>query len=207
MATGALHAPDGSRLEQPLTRASAEACKLWDTGHRYTLNPSILVSDGRSGAGEGGAAFVVPVSDRTPDDVVFYFVRRRQGKWERRPMVRTNDIWAGSHVTRRADGAIAAYLTVGTTDGARLRYGGGEVELWVSHDEGESWQREERLVPEPGLLYNNPKQVECADGSEVARALTLFGWEGPSGLEQTQRPYAPLGSSGRAYLWIDGEWR
>ena len=207
MATGELYAPDGSRLQQPLTRASAEVCKLWDTEHRYALNPSILVGDGRIGAGEGGAAFVVPVSDRTPDDVVYYFVRRRQGKWERHPMVRTNDIWAGSHVTRRADGAIVAYVTVGTVDGAPLRYGGGAVECWRSHDEGESWQREERLVPEPGLLYNNPKPVQRADGSEVERALTLFGWDGPLGLEQAQRPFGSLGSSGRAYLWIDGEWR
>ena len=207
VATGELYAPDGSRLQQPLTRASAEVCKLWDTEHRYALNPSILAGDGRTGAGEGGAAFVVPVSDRTPDDVVYYFVRRWHGNWERHPMVRTNDIWAGSHVTRRADGAIVAYVTVGTVDGAPLRYGGGEVECWASHDEGESWQREERLVPEPGLFYNNPKPVQRADGSEVARALTLFGWDGPLGLEQAQRPYGSLGSSGRAYLWIDGEWR
>ena len=27
------------------------------------------------------------------------------------------------------------------------------------------------------------------------------------GLEQAQRPFRALGSSGRAYLWIDGEWR
>ena len=207
VATGELYGPDGSRLLQPLTRAGAEACKLWHTDHRYSLNPSILPADEPVGAGEGGAAFVVPVSDTTPHDVVFYFVRRHRGVWERHPIVRTNDIWSGSHVTRDADRSIIAYLTVGTVDGADLRYGGGEVEAWRSRDEGVTWQREARLVPEEGLLYNNPKPVERPDGSEAARCLTLFGWQGPGGLEQQQRPFRPLGSSGRAYLWLAGEWR
>ena len=207
LATGELYAPDGSRLEQPLTRAGAEVCKLWHTDHHYSLNPSILPADGPVGAGEGGAAFVVPVSDTTPHDVVYYFVRRRRGVWERHPIVRTNDIWSGSHVTRDADRSIIAYLTVGTVDGADLRYGGGEVEAWRSRDEGVTWQREARLVPEEGLLYNNPKPVERPDGSEAARCLTLFGWQGPGGLEQQQRPFRPFGSSGRAYLWLAGEWR
>ena len=150
---------------------------------------------------------MVPVSDSTPHDVVYYFVRRRNGVWERHPIVRTNDIWSGSHVARGADGSIVAYLTAGTVDGAGLRYGGGEIERWRSRDEGVTWQRDARLVPEEGLLYNNPKPVERPDGSEVARCLTLFGWQGPGGLEQPQRPFRPLGSSGRAYLWLDGEWR
>lgn len=58
-----------------------------------------------------------------------------------------------------------------------------------------------------GPALQQPKPVERADGSEVARALTLFGWDGPPGLAQAQRPYAALGSSAGAYLWIDGEWR
>ena len=110
----------------------------------------------------------------------------------------TNDTWSGSHVTRAVDGSIIAYLTVGTVDGANLRYGVREIELWCSRDEGVTWQRDARLVPESGLLYNNPKPVE--------RCLTLFGWQGPGGLEQPQRPFRPLGSSGRAYLWLAGEW-
>ena len=207
LATGELYGPDGDRLQRPLTRAGAEACKLWDTGHRYSLNPAILPADGPTAAGEGSAAFVVPVSESTPHDVVYHFVRRCRGVWERHPIVRTNDIWSGSHVTRDADRAIVAYLTVGTVGGAGLRYGGGEIERWLSRDDGETWQRDARLVPEDGLLYNNPKPVERADGSEAARCLTLFGWQGPGGLEQPQRPFRPLGSSGRAYLWLDGEWR
>ena len=205
IATGELYAPGGSRLPRPLTRAGAEACKLWHTAHRYSLNPSILPADPAPGA--GGAAFVVPVSDATPHDVVYYFVRCRRGVWERHPIARTNDVWSGSHVTRDSDQSILAYLTVGTADGANLRYGGGEIEAWRSRDEGETWRREARLVPEPGLLYNNPKPVERADGSAAARSLTLFGWQGPGGLEQPQRPFRPLGSSARAYLRLAGEWR
>lgn len=207
LASGELYAPDGGRLPRPLTRAGAEACKLWHTGHRHSLNPSILPADRPEGAGEGGAAFVAPVSDATPHDVVYYFVRRRQGVWERHPIVRTNSIWSGSHVTRGADRSIIAYLTVGTADGANLRYGGGTVEVWRSRDEGVTWQRAARLLPERGLLYNNPKPVERADGREVARCLTLFGWPGPGGLEQPQPPFRPLGNSARAFLWLAGEWR
>ena len=119
LATGELYGPDGGRLQRPLTRAGAETCKLWDTGHRYSLNPAILPPDAPTAAGQGSAAFVVPVSDSTAHDVVYYFVRRRNGVWERHPIVRTNDTWSGSHVTRGADGSIVAYLTVGTVDGAR----------------------------------------------------------------------------------------
>ena len=105
------------------------------------------------------------------------------------------------------DGGLVAYLVVGDVDGETLSYGGGEIEEWWSADEGVSWQFSRKLVPEPGLLYNNPRPVELADGTEMRDSLVFFGWEGPGGLQRTGSPHVPLRNTGRTYLWHRGEWR
>ena len=199
--TGELFTIDGNQLEPPVTRADAEQCKAWDTGHQLTNMPSILVND------RNEPHFVLPVSDATPWDCQFYSVKHGARAWARHPITRSNHTWSGAHLTRGEDGSLIAYLVVGDTDGATLSYGGGEIEEWWSADEGVSWQFSRKLVPEPGLLYNNPRPVELADGTEMRGTLVLFGWEGPGGLQGTSAPYAPTRNTGRAYLWHNGEWR
>ncbi len=82
-------------------------------------------------------------------------------------------------------------------------YGGGTLEKWTSRDGGRSWKQQERIVPEEGLIYNNPKWVEDADGGIIEDCLLFYGWQGPGGIHEDPSEDA---NRGRAYLWWDGEW-
>ena len=204
--SGKLYGPDGIEVHQPVNRASAESCKIWNTEHRNVGQAAILVDKKQKNATDGSVAFIVPVSGNSPAECAFYFVRRKRGVWDKILITETNDIWSGSHVARESDGTIVAYLTVGIGDASSLRYGGGLIEEWRSNDEGETWVKHSQLVPDSNLLYNNPKPVEFPDSTEVPRCLTFFGWQGPEGLETPQNPDRTHSNNGRAYLWNDGDW-
>jgi hypothetical protein len=198
--TGALYTIDGDRLEAPVTRRQAERCKVWDSGHRLTNMPSIAVDD------RGEPCFMVPVSAGTPWDCEFYYVRREGGEWTWQPITRTNHTWAGSNLTRRDGSAMTAHLVVGNIDGETLSYGGGEVEEWVSADGGGAWSRSRGLVPVPGLLYNNPRPVELADGGELEDYLLLYGWQGPESIQPAIPGSSIPRNRGQAFLCHDGRW-
>ena len=200
IASGALYTIEGDRIETPVTRQRAEQCKVWDTGHRLTNMPSILVD------GNDEPCFLMPVSEGTPWECQFYFIRRKRGEWERQAIVRTNHTWSGSHLAIGEGGTLVAHLVVGSANGEPLAYGGGQVNEWISVDQGVSWDFNRKLASEPGLLYNNPRPVERIDGSEMPGFLVFFGWEGPGGLQRVGPSLAPLRNTGRAYLWHDGEW-
>jgi len=200
VSSGRFYSVEGDRVRTPVTRHRAEQCKVWDTGHRLTNMPSILLDD------EDNPSFVMPVSEETPYECKFYFIRRSRGKWEKHPIVRTNHTWSGCHTANGGEGELIAYLAVGDVDGETLSYGGGDVEEWVSADDGATWERRRGLAPEPGLLYNNPRPVERTDGTEMPGFIVFFGWQGPGSLQRMTPPTTPLRNTGRAYLWRDGEW-
>ena len=122
--SGKLYGPDGIEVHQPVNRASAESCKIWNTEHRNVGQAAILVDKKQKNATDGSVAFIVPVSGNSPAECAFYFVRRKRGVWDKILITETNDIWSGSHVARESDGTIVAYLTVGIGDASSLRYGG-----------------------------------------------------------------------------------
>jgi hypothetical protein len=198
--SGALYTIDGERLEAPVTRRKADKCKVWDTGHRLTNMPSIAVDDG------GEPCFMVPVSGETPWECEFYFVRREGGEWTWQPVTQTNHTWAGSNLTRRNGSTMTAHLVVGGIDGETLSYGGGEVEEWVTTDGGSSWSPKRRLVPVPGLMYNNPRPVELANGGELADFLLFYGWQGPESIQPPAPGGLPPRNRGQAFLSHDGKW-
>lgn len=198
--SGELYTIDGELVEAPVTRSRAERCKVWDTGYRLSNMPSIILDD------DDNPSFMLPVSDETPWDCQFHFIKREGGEWTRQPVVRTNHTWAGSHMVRGVDGELTAYLVTGDTDGESIIYGGGEVGEWRSTDEGSSWRFTRKLVPEPGLLYNNPRPVELASGGELDGYLVFYGWEGPGSIQQGGGSDSPNLNRGRAYLWHDGKW-
>jgi len=77
------------------------------------------------------------------------------------------------------------------------------VEKWSSNNSGITWYREHSLVPDPDLVYNNPRPVHDSRGGHLRDHLVFFGWKGPGSIEAD---LAPLRNRGRAYLWGDGEW-
>ena len=199
--SGELYTIEGDRMTVPVTRRSAEKCKVWDTGHRLTNMPSISVDD------SGEPCFLVPVSGQTPWECEFYVVRRGRGEWTWEPIAATNHTWSGSHLTLRDGRTLTAYLVVGdAANGEPLSYGGGEVEEWVAMDGEISWRPNRRLVPEPGLLYNNPRPVELAEGGEMDGFLVFYGWEGPESIQPVDTTGLHPRNRGKAYLWREGEW-
>ncbi|MFC1712259.1 BNR-4 repeat-containing protein [Candidatus Poribacteria bacterium] len=198
--SGCLYTFEGNRIETPVTREHAERCKIWDTGLRLTNMPSIFLDNNDQ------PSFLVPVSEEAPWKCRFYFVTHDYGYWMRYPIVETNHTWSGSHLTMDKDSALHAYLTVGNVDGETFSYGGGDIEEWVSGDSGVSWTLSQRIVPEPDLLYNNPRPVENIDGSTMDDFLLLYGWEGPGSIQTNDNASGTCILRGKAYLWNDGEW-
>jgi len=101
---------------------------------------------------------------------------------------------------------MTAHLVVGIIDGETLSYGGGEVEEWVSSDGGRSRSPKRRLVPVPGLMYNNPRPVDLANGGELDDYLLFYGWQGPESIQPAVRGSQPSRNRGQAFLCRDGEW-
>jgi len=196
--SGALYTIEGKRLKAPVNRGLADAtCKIWDTGHELSNMPSIAVGS------RGEPHFLLPVSDQSPWYSRFHFVSRHERAWRRVAVTETNNTWAGCFL--RADGPtdFVAYLVSGHDADETLLYSGGTVEKWSSNNSGITWYREHSLVPDPDLVYNNPRPVHDSRGGHLRDHLVFFGWKGPGSIEAD---LAPLRNRGRAYLWGDGEW-
>ena len=200
VSSGYLYTFEGDRIETPVTRERAEKCKIWDTDLRLTNMPSILLDN------NGSPSFLIPVSGEAPRKCRFYFVRHDGGGWEKHPIVETNHTCSGSHLAMDRDSALHSYLTVGGVDGETLSYGGGNIEEWVSENGGLSWKLNQQLVPEPGLLYNNPRPIENVDGGIMDGLLLLYGWEGPGSIQANDSASGKSILRGKAYLWNDGKW-
>jgi len=211
--SGQLSTIEGDPVPTPVTRSGAEICKVWDTGHRLSNMPAITEDT------SGKPCFLVPVSgEESPWRGQFHFVQRRRDKWTRSPVAWMNNTWDGCLLRRSESGKLLAYMATGEHDGQIMSYGGGTVEEWTSMDDGTSWSKVQELVPEPGLLYNNPRPVETSTGDLMDGFLMLYGWEGPGGIQKQtgsllkDSPYlielqnAPEGNRGKAFLWQNGEW-
>lgn len=200
IASGELFDRSGKILATPVNKAAAEACKIWDSGHKLTNMPAIHVDAG------GHPCFLLPVAGDSPWDCCFYFFKQENQEWHRYEVAGTNSTWSGCRLFENDQDGFTAYLICGKTDGALLPYGGGELEEWVSHDKGENWLFSRSIVPEEGLLYNNPTPVETSAGETLNNQLVFFGWEGPGGLQSTDRQPFKAENRGKAFLWHDGRW-
>ena len=200
--TGEVFSVKGKKLERPVTRAAACQCIVLDSEYRITNMPSLALDE------RGNPAFILPMSDSSPEDCLFHFIKSDGISWKKIPITRTNSIWAGSYLINRGSGRWIAFLTIGKVDGEVPLYGGGELQRWESENGGLSWFLEAKLDPEPGLLYNNPTPVVTAEGKTMEGWLLFYGWEGPRGIQEQIRDKVPgLINSGKAFLWQDGEYK
>jgi len=201
LSTGELRNAQGSAVSRPANRHQAERCKLLDTGHRLTNMPAMALDD------TGQPCFLLPMSGDSPWQCTFHFIRCGKGGITDTPIIDTNHTWSGCDLRNLGGRKWLAYLIVGSVEGEMLSYGGGDLEEWRSDDDGATWRRVRQLVPEPGLLYNNPCPVVDVAGGTMADAVLFYGWEGPGSMQ-------PVGAGGttttelrgKAFLWHDGKW-
>ncbi|MBV7335724.1 BNR repeat-containing protein [Chloroflexi bacterium TSY] len=184
----------GDELQRPVNRGDARKCLVVDTKNYLTNMPSILIDT------EDHPSFLVPISGETLTNCAFWFVRREGNKWSHYRVTDANSAWNGSHLEYGANGGITAFLIARPQKADTLPYGGGLLQEWHSADHGQTWTLSGEIVPQNGILCNNPKPVEDLKGALLKRTLVFYGWEGPDGI-------LPEGKfRGNVYVWQDGAW-
>jgi hypothetical protein len=172
---------DGERMKTPIDIDRADAkCRIWDTKWRGAGVPPTIILDEN-----GNPAFLHVLSEETLAEHRYYYVRRAGRQWKQTPITSSNHQWNSCHLSGDDDGTLHAYLIVGggylDTDGYMDRYGGGEIEEWISGDKGDTWTRLRELTPDksryPGWKYNNIQPVTRPDGTIVDRMLLFYGWK------------------------------
>ncbi len=202
--TGTARDVDGRQVAYPINRREAEQCKIWDSGDYLTMMPAILVAPNGT-----DVSFLVAVTEETEWKCGFRYFWREHGSWLSTRITQTNTTWSGCRLLREADGTLAAYLIVGTLDGSRYTYGAGELEKWVSVDNGHTWSQQNRFVPVEGLLYNNPIVAENYhhSGLSFQEFIAFYGWEGPHSMQPVidKETDIPIVNRGKAFLLQDDQ--
>lgn len=171
---------DGETLTTPIDLALANSeCMIWDTDWRGgNIVPNILI-DANDQPG-----FLHVLSDETPEDFDYHYVRRENGQWKQTVITASNHRWNSSYLAGDDDGTLHAYLVTGDgyldTGGYMDKHGGGNIEEWVSADGGDTWSFARDRTPDvskyPGWRYNNIQPVIRPDGSVVEDMLLFYGW-------------------------------
>ena len=186
----------------------AEPAKIWSTYPLLTNIPSLYLDEQ-----DNPGFLLVRSTEEGMRRCNFWYLQRKDGQWTQSCFAATNSTWAGSCIHRQEDGRLAAYLIASEDEGEGLLYGGGNIEKWVSAD-GVDWQLEGPVVPEEGLIYNNPMFPEKSDGSGPdPRFLLTFGWQGPGSIAPAVGPAGythgntpQITCKGRAYAAFEGRW-
>ncbi len=114
----------------------------------------------------------------------FYYVRRKNGEWRKTRITHSNHYWNSGHLIHGEGGVIHAYLITGKgyrRGGYMDDRGGGNVEEWISADNGETWRKFRDLTPDrnryPGWRFNHIQPVVEPNGEIVDGMLLFYGWK------------------------------
>lgn len=194
---------EGENMNTPIDLDQANAkCRIWDTDGRGAGVPPDIVIDEK-----GDPAFLHVLSEETTESHNYYFVRRAKGGWEKTVIAPSNHQWNSCHISLDNNGIYHAYLVMrdkyidtkwveGKSDGDRFekgktnylktggymdKHGGGNIEEWISSDDGSTWSVRRDLTPDrskyPDWKYNNIQPVTNPDGSVVDGMLLFYGWK------------------------------
>ena len=194
---------DGESMKTPIDIDQADAkCRVWDTKWRGAGVPPTIILDENE-----NPAFLHVLSGDTIKNHQYYYVRLSEGKWKQTPITHSNHQWNSCHVDRDPEGIYHAYLVGGEsyvdtewvegkktgsnfekgrtnylkTGGYMDKHGGGNIEEWISYDNGDSWEKRRDIAPDQtkykGWKYNNIQPVTRPDGSTVEGMLLFYGWK------------------------------
>jgi len=173
---------DGENLDTPVDMQTADAkCKIWDTEWRGAGIPPDIVIDEND-----NPAFLHVLSENTPQEFNYYYVRNIEGKWMQTTIAPANHKWNSCYLKLDTNGTLRAYIIVGENAGIVMegemdRYGGGQIEEWCSYDKGNTWTRVKDLTPKSAEYadwkYNNIQPIKDPDGNEIDGMLLFYGWK------------------------------
>lgn len=179
--TGAVTNFGGEEMKTPIDVDYADKhCRIWDTDWRGAGVPPMIVLDGNE-----EPSFLHVLSEETTENHQYYYVRRAEGKWKQTAITHSNHQWNSGHLTVGADGSLHAYLIVGDgyfeSEKDVDRYGGGDIEEWVSVDDGDTWKKARDVMKGEGEYagwrFNNVQPVTRPDGSDVEGMFIFYGWD------------------------------
>jgi len=175
--TGKGYNIDGVEVELPLRKKIAdEQCLVWDTDQRpAAVGPSICLDE------RDQPHFLLPVSEETPLDSAFYFVKREADQWEKTRIAKTLHPFNASCLQIDEKGDFRAFMITGSGESVIEKgmdeYGWGQrVEEWISKDGGTHWIRGRDLTPEPGMRYQNIQFVSDGLEGEFDDLFLFYGW-------------------------------
>lgn len=172
----------GQMVRTPVDLDYAKSqCQIWDTEWRGAGIPPVIALDL-----EQNPTFLHVISEDSTREHRYYYVRRKDGVWLKTPIATANHQWNSGYLSHRADGSIRAFLIVGAgylEGGYMDRHGGGDIEEWISGDDGHTWDFLRKVSPDDpkyaGWRFNNVQPVVNADGSIEDGMLLFYGWNDP----------------------------
>lgn len=170
---------DGLELETPIhLQYSKEHAQIWDTAWRGAGVPPAMAL-----GADGEAVFMHVLSGDDLESPSYHYMRRVDGHWINTRICGASHQWSSGYLQRDGDGTLHAYVLVwdGYLAGGYMdNHGGGRVEEWVSHDDGNNWMKHRDLSPDsakyPGWRFNNVQPVVDPNGHPVEGMLIFYGW-------------------------------
>ncbi len=174
----------GDTLKTPIDLETANSkCMIWNTEWRGgSIVPSLMVDENEQ------VSFLHNISDvQHEDSLDYHYVRLEDGEWKHNRITESNHEWNSGHISKNADGHLHAYVITGegylNSGGYMNKHGGGNIEEWVSTDNGDTWEFLQDITPDPNLYpgwrFNNVQPVKRPDGSIVDGMLLFYGWQHP----------------------------
>lgn len=174
---------DGEAIQTPIDMDRANAkCRIWDTDWRGAgVPPDILIDK------NDYPAFLHVLSEDTPETYNYYYVRYEDDGWRQTVIAPSNDDWNSCYLRKDESGVLHAYLIGGEhkfIKGSRGKMdsrGGGDIEEWISADDGNTWTMKRDLTPRAseydGWKFNNVQPIKDPKGNIKDGMLLFYGWK------------------------------
>jgi hypothetical protein len=175
----------GTSVTTPIDYNEAhDKCLVFDTNWAGTETQPVMAIDAND-----KPHFLHVYSEDTTTEYGYYYIRNVASNWVSTRITAANHERNSPYLKIDDDGTLHAYLVVGPWPdlGSMDGHGGGDIEEWISTDEGYTWALHRDLTPDstqyPSWLFSNPQPVVEPNGTAVDGMLLFYGWLDPEDRE------------------------